>query len=142
MALAAARYVQTTTQRSNATNWAIGLQQAWFNTTRKSTPLVTHATSGTPLVSQFTINAPGLWTLSAGLIVSSGTTFVGISTSPSNENGCLARCGTIISPNCTVEAELNYLQVLYVLWNLSAAGTVNASGGDSNFVSFLYHGPV
>ena len=31
MALAMARYVQTGAQRSNATNWVLGLQQAWFN---------------------------------------------------------------------------------------------------------------
>ena len=147
MSLAMARYVQTGTQRSNATDWAAGANQAWMNTVRKASSLVTHVTSGTPTISSWTLLAPGTWQITAGL-KAAGTIGLRLDIvrgtfSYSNSVASASAPTTANNSACaTITLEVNANASICLVWAFTAGTTIDSANGDCNFVSFLYLGAL
>jgi hypothetical protein len=139
MALACARYRQTGTQRSNATNWATG-DNLWYNTIQKDSPLVTKTDSGTPSVSAFTLNANGVWliVIDWAFSVNSNVYLRGSTTAD-------ARAGSSGGGgygSLTVCREFNYAQQLWVMWQGASATMLQGSDPDLNSISFTFLGAI
>jgi hypothetical protein len=140
MALALARFRQSGTQRSNATNWPNALTQGWFNVTEKPSSLVTHNTSGTPTVSSFTLLAPGAWQIGAGVKFSS-VSYLYISRNSAAAGNAMVSSGQLANPSCDITREFNYNDVIYVMYLPSASSTMD-QGDAINFVSLTYLGAI
>jgi len=138
--LSFARYVNTATQRSDATNYTATSIQGWMPTARKVSPLVTAANSGTPAVSQWTLLAPGVWTIVANVQFSAASSLYicrgGFATA-----NIMAGSGSVVNPNVTIVREFNANDVIMLRWT-TPVGTMVQGSDDVNFVSFAYHGPI
>lgn len=140
MALAVARFVNTTTTRSNGAAYTAATIQGYYDTARKPSPLVVHTTSGTPLVSNFQLKGAGSW-----LIVGNGE-WAGVASIQIGRGGItqanrMAKSGSVANPNVTLLREFNYNDNIQIAWTTPAAAMVQASE-DQNFVSFEYLGPL
>jgi hypothetical protein len=137
--LSHARYVQTTTQRSNSTNWPTD-SGFWFNTARSTTSLITHSTAGTPLVSTFTINKSGSWTISTSARANGTTCNVYICKNGLGDANILAGSGVAIGPAISLTVALVATDTIQMRFIPLAATPVFNTLGDINFISFQFHG--
>lgn len=139
-ALAMARYTQSGTQRSNATNYTAATIQGWYNSGPKVSPLITHATSATPTVSSFTLKAPGVWEIGMNHQFSAASSIYICKTTAALANKMVGS-GSVVNPNCSLIREFDINTVIMPLWT-SPAGTMDQTNDQANFIYFIYHGPM
>lgn len=136
---AQARFIQTSTTRSDASAFTATTIQGYYNTARKPSPLVVHTTSGTPLVSNFQLKAAGSW-----LIIANGqwsaASSLAICRNGIAQANTMAKSGSVVNPNVGVLRELSYNDNIQIAWT-TPAGNMVQSSDDQNFVSFAYLGP-
>lgn len=140
MVLAVARFVNTTTTRSNGSAYTAATIQGYYDTARDPSPLVVHTTSGTPLVSNFQLKGAGWW-----LVVVNGewagSASIAICRGGIAQANRIAKSGAVANPNVSALREFNYNDNIQIAWTTPAAAMVQASE-DQNFVSFAYLGPL
>lgn len=137
---ALARYVNTTTQRTNATNWTTD-GQGYFDTARKTNPLVTHNVSGTPSVSEFVLNAPGSWLIELGSqFAQTATAYLCLNGVADANN--MVGSGLVAVQNVILLREFDTGASIRVRWKLSTAGLMTQGMADVNHIAFAYLGAV
>jgi hypothetical protein len=139
-AQAMAKFYQSGTQRSNATNYTAATIQGWYNSTPKASPFVVHSTSGTPTVSQFQLKAAGVWEIVMNHQFSAACSIYICRTTAALANK-RAGCGSVINANVTLLDVFDFNAVIMPLWT-TPAGTMDQTNDQCNFISFLYHGPI
>lgn len=137
--LSHARYVQTGTQRSNATNWSTD-GGFWYNTARSTSTLVVHTEPGTPKVSTFTIGKTGSWTICAGVRINGTTGNVYICKGGLADGNIIFGSGASIGPLAAGTIALTNGDTIQMRFIPLAATPVFSTLGDLNFISFQYHG--
>lgn len=144
MTLAVARYVQTATTRSDATNYTLNSTlQAYYNTARKPSPLVVHTTSGTPLVSSFQLKAAGTWLILANGQLAAGSSSIAICRAGIAASNVMAKSGAVANPNVGLLRELSYNDTIQIaLTTPGTTGAMTQAADDLNWVSFAYLGPL
>ena len=141
MTLAVARFVQTGTQRSDATNWLINNNQGWYNAERKTSPLVVHTVSGTPSMSSFQLKGAGSWRIQANGQFAGNST-ISICRSGIADSNVMASSGSLLNPNVTLQREFDFNATIQIRWSLVAAGVMQQARDDINWVAFEYLGPL
>lgn len=145
MALAMARYVNTLGYEgaSGTTVFPSGGAQAYFDTARKTTPLVSHNTSGSGVsaISSFTLNAAGVWEISAGAkATSTGNANVWICSGQATA-AAMAASGPVRWADAVLIREFNLSSPIYIYF-ATASGVQMDTTNDLCSVQFLYHGAI
>jgi hypothetical protein len=144
MALATARFVQTGTQNSTPANWGTTLVQGWYNTVRKATPqptpLVTHVVSGTPSISSFFLQAPGLWLITAAVVFNGQSGTLSLCRNGILPANTMITSSVVATPCCSILREFDVGDAVVSAWKPVAAAAMLQASDDQNFISFAYLG--
>lgn len=144
MVLSVARFVVTTSAHPNGGNWNSNIR-AYFDATRKASPLITHVITGTgnSMVSDFTILAGGQWRISTGCKFAANSSCYITKGGIANGN-TIAAMGEVSMPFATTCQGLSNGEVIAIRWTMSGgfSTTLDISLGEINFVSFEYLGPI
>jgi hypothetical protein len=143
---ASARFVATSTTRSNGSAFTAATIQGYYDATRKSSPLVVKTDSGTPSVSAFQLKAAGTWRIAAnGMWGSAFATPVASSIAICRggiaQVNHMAKSGSVVNPNVMIEREFSFSDTIYIVWTTPANPMIQAMD-DANWVSFAYQGPM